>query len=347
MRTRTLAAASGIVLAAVAALWLRREARSPAPETSVATPSAPASSRAAIELEPRSGERQPAAASPQPREPEPPSPLPGPLDALASCVLASGEPTEATESMARIRACLADIDLAEIEAPALASWLCSHDPSSPARQVLIEQASIRRSPGEFLRFVDELQDAICDEMTERLPQAAALLWAESNDPAWLAEVQASIDAQALFGGASDGVVLMAEYFVERGDARIAAMLAAGARGELGGTPEQMVRAANVVAVHEDRGEPYLAFCASLLDSPATTPDELMGNHLLAFTLRDKASLDGNWRRSIALVERMLDDPRFAVEAASQLLAQHTRQPQGFPDSEWERLLARARILLGR
>jgi hypothetical protein len=109
----------------------------------------------------------------------------------------------------------------------------------------------------------------------------------------------------------------------------------------------MVRAANVVAVHLEPGDPYLAFWASMLDSPVTTPDELMGSHLLSFALRGKACLGGDWRRSIALVERMLEDPRFAREAAAQILADHTFQPQGFPAADWERLLTRARILLGR
>lgn len=337
-------------VAALAVLWLWRGSREPA-EPRVEARAAVAQPVSAGELAPPVAPRRSASprpgATPAPSAALPSSGTPGPLDALAPCVLsttnAAGEPL----TMAEIRACLAGHDLSAITAPALAGWLCTYDPPSLGRQVLIEQVSLTRSPGEFLRFVDEFQGALCDELTERVPQAAALLWAESADPAWLAEVQALLDAQALFGGVSDGTVLLAEYFVARDDERIRELLAAGARGELGGTAQQMTRAANVVAVHEDAGERYLAFCASLLDSPATTPDELMGNHLAAFLMRGKATLGGDWARAAALLERALDDPRFAAEAAAQILSQNAVQPSGMADATWEQLRAQARSRLDR
>ncbi|MSR63176.1 MAG: hypothetical protein EXS08_12105 [Planctomycetes bacterium] len=339
----------GLLMAVVlAVLWTSRVMREPA-EPRVEARTAMAQSVSAGELAPaRAPHREDGARAAVPAVPPavPPSAAaPGQLDELAVCVLSTTSASGAPSSMEEIRACLAGHDLAAVTAPALASWLCSQDTPSLGRQVLIEQISVTRSPGEFLRFVDELQGEICDSLRESLPLQAGLHWAQQNDPAWWAEVVALIDGQALFGGLSDGVVLLAESLVGDGDERILGLFAAGARGELGGTPQQMTRAASVVAVHEGAGERYLAFCASLLDSPATTPDELMGGHLANFLMRGKARLDGGWERSAALLERLLDDPRFAVEAAAQLLAQHTSQPQGMPDATWEQLRVRARIRL--
>jgi hypothetical protein len=245
-----------------------------------------------------------------------------------------------------LRACLAGHEVVAITAPELARWLCDTRPPRLGRRVLIEQVLSARAPEEFLPFVDELQGALCDGKTELLQQAAELLWGESADPVWAARVEESIDARTLFGGVSDGPVQLTWLSVVHGDTRIRELLAAGARGELGGTPQQMTCAANVAALHTHAGESYLAFCASLLDSATTTPDERMGGLIATFLIRGQARLDEGWQRSAALLERLLEDPRFARDAAAQLLS-NSAEPQGMPPADWQRILARARGVLAR
>jgi hypothetical protein len=239
-------------------------------------------------------------------------------------------------------ACAARLDLLSATAEALAEWLCDTSCGKQTRFAAIQGASIGRAPADLFAFLDRLQSE-CSRFRETPILPAILARAEETHPGWLASVQQHVTPEVVFGAESEALVQLMEYFVERDDPYVEALLRDGARGYFGGSDEQVFRAGLIVAVHAAGGAETVDFMESLMDSSHLPPDARMGCLLVQFLATEKARIDGSAERAMQTIRAALSDPRLARDAANQLVKYFDPHapPGGFDPEAWAELMAAA------
>lgn len=244
------------------------------------------------------------------------------------------------------RSCMHGLDLDFISPSQLAEWICSSGHGAQKEALAAEAVLLGRPALEFLGFIDEVQ-SLCEEISQGMLWHSVIMSAEETAPNWVSAVRMEMTPERIFSSESEALVQLAQTFIGAGDEYLLAVLEDGGRGFLGGSPEQTDRAAMIACDLRPEGEPYVSYLESLIDSPETTSGIGMGCTLAHYLTASKAQMDGDSSRALEALNRALDDERFRLSAAAQLLADHTDEPvpAGFDKSGWAALMHRASPIL--
>lgn len=240
--------------------------------------------------------------------------------------------------------CLESLDWKRVAPTELATWLCGKRRPIKQACLVIGAALHARPASEGLRFLAEYKPT-CLEVRETGLQIMAIEAIGRVDPAWVAQLERSFSPEALFTGDSSGQgILLAEYFIRRGNARIAALLRAGGRGEFGGSEWEIDRAARTGMFvsssdqwDSNRSENAWAYADSLLKSP--TSPAAIGGVLAAFLPSKQAWPGGDSTPALTTLLSAMDVPKFKLQAALVLFnSPHwPKGPDGCNQELWDQI----------
>jgi hypothetical protein len=208
-----------------------------------------------------------------------------------------------------------------------------------------------REPEDALAYLASL-DADCREVAETGIQIMAIEAIESIDPLWVEELGRSMTPESLFTGQSSvQVLLLAKFFIRKGDAAIAAILEQGGRGEYGGSVQEITRAARVTLFvtatmghdmgHDGTSADFAwSYAESLLQSPTAPPES--GNVMASFLTSRVTWPGGDSTLALQTLSFALDDPQFARDAAVIVWFMHTPEgPKGCNEDLWSEVYSKA------
>jgi len=242
--------------------------------------------------------------------------------------------------------CLHGLDWSDVPAEDLAAWLCATKP--PMQQAgLVNAAALHaREPQAALAYLSAF-DPECLEFRESSLQLVAVEWVDRFDPIWVEQLGRSMTAETLFTGeTSEQGLLLAEFFLRRGDGRLQTVLEQGGRGEHGGSDGEMNRAAAVTlfvssTLRGDRfGADYArAYAESLVHSP--TAPASTGSALAAFLSSKQTWQGGDSKAALRTLSLALDDPGFGPSAAAVLwFSRSAEGPEGCDRALWDEVYAK-------
>ncbi len=244
-----------------------------------------------------------------------------------------------------ISECLRGLDWSRVAAPELASWLCSERP--PLRQgcLVLAAALYARTPSDAVAYLADYEPE-CREVAETGLQIMAVEQLSFLDPLWVEELAHSMTPEALFtGDSSEQGLLLAEFFIRRGDSTIRTLLEKGGRGEYGGSEGEITRAARVClfVTSTIQGDPESAYNAwsyadSLLSSQAAPP--ATGGVLAPFLANRQTWPNGDSTLALQTLLQALDDPGFRQSATTVLYFMYTPDgPDGCDKGLWSEIYA--------
>ncbi len=250
---------------------------------------------------------------------------------------------EHREAKAGLAPCLAEV-VPSMRADEIGRAMCSVDLDF-AKALLLE-ALRGLPPNEWPLFLVEVRQSCSSyKNTPLLHMVLAGL-----EPDLVKAFRGSLAPQLLFDGSSDEVLIeVASWFIRQGDEEMRLWVEDGARGLWGGSNRQLVRACAVASANLKGAEAKLAFAASVISSNAI-PDGTSLGSLVADTLtHDYAWPDGDPCPALIYMQALLDDQRFAHNAAGVLVdAVPPRFRVGDPAAAlWDDVQSEARRIVGK
>jgi hypothetical protein len=236
--------------------------------------------------------------------------------------------------------CLRALDWEGVTAPALAAWLCDSDLDPREMNRVAAAALHARTPDEALTFLNDFAPE-CIEVRETSLQIMAVETIAGIDPEWVERLGDAIVPERVFTGeSSTQALLLAEYFIRRGDSRIETLLKKGGRGEFGGSTKEITRAARVSlfvtsTIQGDSGSAANAwvYAESLIHSPTVPPET--GGVLAAFLPSRQTWPEGDSGPALGTLALALDDPELQPSLAVVLWATQTSEgPEGCDAALW-------------
>ncbi len=226
----------------------------------------------------------------------------------------------------------------------LAGMVCAPAPPDGADRLLIEEAVYLWPPEEVPQRIRAFQELCPESESVWLGLVQELL---PRDPAWCARFSAALRPELAFSAGGSAELALVDALATAGFEEQRAVLEAGARGDWGGSEEQVAFAlVNAWGLQRDpgaRGE----FLLSVMRSPNFTGRAHEVSTLVDCAV-DPAAVDEDVPRALGLVEELLSNPRLGTEAARRLLELHqeNRLPRWFTTGQGKKLLegaqARAR-----
>lgn len=259
------------------------------------------------------------------------------IGAIDDCLRLTAESSE-------VLACLARIESEGLPCAELGTWLHSSGHPLGSKALVLQSLVHRLDPEIAADFLDCAFQRSPDLLeTDLLAHVVTAI--EHEDIEWVRGFGLALRPERVFAARTDALVLLLKPFAAR-DEHYLNLLQDGARGFYGGKPDQMYRAGAVAAVTMQPGEAYVAFMESIVDSPFTTSEGQIGCFLTQFVLQGKSRIEGDPGRAARVLDRVLDDRRFALDASRQLLKYFDRNPPiGIPARDWEALRERAQKIV--
>lgn len=255
-------------------------------------------------------------------------------------------------SDAAVRACLrADFQRNPPTASSIGLWVCDSTESVGEHALVVEEALTLLDGWAALSFLDDFQRT-CDVYKTQDFLRARVRAVSSRRPDWLSGLGAALTPNFVFD-ATRGVALVQvlRVLAEGLDDGWATLLVEeGGRGGFGGSVEQIDQAAATAFVLARHPERALEYARSILASSSAPAGAALGNTLIHFLCAATGECwpNGDAGPALGLAMCVLNDPRFADEAASQFLAEFGRQaPDVWPSGAWELLVTRARSIRAR
>ena len=249
-----------------------------------------------------------------------------------------------------IWACLQPLDWSGVTAPELAGWLCATTPHLTQSALVVGAALHAREPDIALSYLSQF-DPACRQVRETGLQIMAVEIISLGDPAWVEELGESMTPETLFTGqSSEQGLLLAEFFIRRGNDRLATVLEKGGRGEYGGSDGELYRAAamSLFLSSSMQGDPDCAakarsYAESLLRSSTTSPST---GSMLASVLSNKQTWpEGDSVPALRALSLVLDDPGFRFPAAATLWNGQTAEgPPGCDEVLWKEIYAKVQVV---
>jgi hypothetical protein len=175
---------------------------------------------------------------------------------------------------------------------------------------------------------------------------SCLDYAREHQRWWYEAALASLSPELAFGAESRIPIRLAGVFA-RDSERVRAWLEVGSRGELGGSPGQILQAISTSLTLQADGEERLRYIESVINSPFMPPSGGAGSRLAGALLWWQSWPNGtNTSAALHLLSRLLHDSRFEVSAARKLLADYKDEPADEYDAQtWRSLRERARSVV--
>lgn len=256
------------------------------------------------------------------------------------------DPTAVEADLRPIWECLQSLDWLRVGPADLGTWLCADKRSLKQGSLVAGLALYARTPQEAVAYLAEYSPT-CLNVRESGLQIMAVETIDNIDREWVAELERSMTAEALFtGNSSTQGILLAEYFIRKGNSVLQTILEKGGRGEYGGSDKEISRAAATSLFvassgqwDERRRDNAYAYAESLLASP-TTPSSV-GSVLGGVLASNQTWPGGDSTPALTTLLLVLDDPRFKTRAASALFFK--KKPEGPPGCNkalWDEIYAK-------
>ncbi len=246
---------------------------------------------------------------------------------------------------AAVRDCIRDGLAGRALAPEeLARMVCTSAPPDGADRLQIEQAVYLWQPEDVPQRIRAFQELCPASETVWLGLVRELL---PRDPVWCARFSAALRPELAFSPGSSAVLGLVNALAEAGFEEQRAVLEAGARGDWGGSEQQigfaLTHAWGLQRDAQARGE----FLSSVIRSP-NFPARSHVVTTLVDCATDPAAVDEDVHGALGLVEELLSNPRVETEAARRLveLHQENRLSRWLTTGKGKALLERARALAG-
>jgi RNA polymerase sigma-70 factor (ECF subfamily) len=243
-------------------------------------------------------------------------------------------PSNAVSIQDQIRACLEDestrfdclLDLARrgggLPPEQIASFVCSQGPTWDSKQVLL--CAMIESCDSFT-ICDALNTVYshCPHFTMDDLIARAVEDVKSQDPLAYASLHSQLTPENLFraDGGLMAIRLAASIAESESDQFLRGLLEAGARGELGGTCEQIDYAILAASGLQTGAEECIRFTRSLLAAavlPETVRSSGIGSTMALLVLSKRLNGAIEEHERITMIGNVLADPRFSLGAAVQI-----------------------------
>jgi len=228
----------------------------------------------------------------------------------------------------------------------IATFLCSDQSSGQMRGdlhvILVNHALALLPATEVLGWTSQLQVG-CRQMLEWNVLETALALREAQDAAWFAEFRRTLTPELLFDPeAGEAGILVSFLFLRKGDAELRSWIEAGARGELGGTAEQIDRAIGVSRMAQAPGSEMLAHLQAVITSAQVPGGGAIGSTFVHALLDQSAWPDGGSRPALETLLSVLYDERFQESAAAMIcMTLPVEPPEGCDPDRWAAVRARA------
>ncbi len=214
-------------------------------------------------------------------------------------------------------------------------------------RLLFREALLLQPPGAAMAFVDA---AWCeDEGVTKMQFVVEACVGElmKSRPDWTQQAAAEVHPDDLFGAAATvGPVLAAGELAEQSP-EVARILQEGARGEWGGSTDQMVRALNATTWNlRTNPDAVFEFLHSVARASTLPNDPQFGGSLVAMLGISNGYSNAYAEASCAVILDVLKDARFSQQAARQLQSMYSqRPPDGVSEELWEPVRRQVRQIL--
>ncbi len=241
-----------------------------------------------------------------------------------------------------MRACLATRLSAHHDAAEIAHFLCSDARHADLHLTLVSEALSQVGPADAMTWIGELEVA-CRRYLEWGLLEAALTIREQKDPAWFLAFRQTLTPERLFApDAGEAGILLSTLFLKKGDLEVRAWIESGARGEWGGTGEQIDRAIAVSLTAQAPGNEMLAHLRSVVASAGVPGGGSMGSTFVHAFLDARAWPEGQSSAALDSLASLLYDDRFAESAAATVcLSFPVEAPAGCDAAAWAAIRARS------
>jgi RNA polymerase sigma factor (sigma-70 family) len=236
--------------------------------------------------------------------------------------------------------CLMALDLGSIDSESLANWLCETPASRHEVQLVGNVRVSQLRPAEVFRYIREVQDT-CDKYQETGLTVSSIGFGRLRSETWYRELLGTLDQSSLLPeNGSDAVIQAAEYFVQEGELRAIKLLEDIGRGVLGGSSDQMYRAAVISIVHMEWAQSKLDYLMSISGQREGSNDRA-GNLFGHYLPNGSCFVRGDPKPALRALLDVLHDPRFAKSCAYQMREFVGRDaPQG-DGGLWQQVLETA------
>jgi hypothetical protein len=236
--------------------------------------------------------------------------------------------------------CLMALDLGSLDSKSLANWLCETPASFHEVQLVGNVRISQLPPTEVFRYIREVQDT-CDKYQETGLTVSSVRFGRLRSETWYRELLGTLVQSSLLPeNGSEAVIQAAEYFVEDGELRVIRLLEDIGRGALGGSSDQMHRAAVISIVHMQWAQTKLDYLMSIFGQRAGSPDRA-GNLFGHYLPNGSCFVRGDPKPALRALLDVLHDPRFAKGCAFQMMEFIERDPPPGNDGLWQQALETA------
>lgn len=238
---------------------------------------------------------------------------------------------------AEFLACIAEVGELRLTPEELVDLYRRYGGRDARFRFLFREALLLQPPGAAMAFVDA---AWCeDEGVTKMQFVVEACMGElmKSRPDWTQQAAAEVHPDDLFGAAATvGPVLAAGELAEQSP-EVARILQEGARGEWGGSTDQMVRALHATTWNL-RTDPDAAFefLHSVARASTLPNDPQFGGSLVAMLAMSNQYSGAHAEASCAVILDVLQDARFSEQAARQLQSMYSSQrpPSGISVELW-------------
>jgi hypothetical protein len=208
--------------------------------------------------------------------------------------------------------------------------------------ILVSEALARIPSSQALDWIDQVQLG-CRRYQESSFLIKCLAQREKDDPAWIAGLRETLTPDRLFSPeAGEAGIQLTTFFLKKGDLQVRQWIEAGARGEWGGTPEQIDRAIGISLTVQDPGTPRLSHLRSVIASASVPAGGATGSTFVHALLDANAWPDRDSAKALDTLMSVLYDDRFQESAAATLCLTMPVDPQkGCDPATWLAIRARA------
>ena len=224
----------------------------------------------------------------------------------------------------------------------VARYICATRADSEHHSILLAEALYRSPAAEVLEWISRLE-VVCPPLLEWGVLEHAIRLTQERDPAWFKELRSTLTADRLFDpDAGQAGILLSSVFLEQKDLEVRGWMELGARGEWGGTREQIDRAIAVSLCVRRTGEETLLHLQSVLASNGVPGGGSVGSTFVHALLRSSSWPDGDSRPALDTILLVLYEPRFQESAAATVcLSFPVDPPQGCDPTTWAAIRTRS------
>jgi hypothetical protein len=255
---------------------------------------------------------------------------------VAQCL----EAAETASDLQSARSCLEERLAGRLpSSQELAHWICGLREGRHSQAQVMLEVVLTALPGNgVLAYAEEVQSS-CLSLQGSDLLARAVMANMDTKAAWAAAVSERLDSAQLFDPLASTLALDVAYRIAlTGNGLARDLIEVGAAGFHGGTDEQILHSAQFALELQKDGGERIGFLTGLVESQFTPGESGMGS-FFADTLLQPGNWDGeDPSTAVALLNRIISDERFRLNAGRALVGNLGKAPLGANENAWARLI---------